>query len=142
MSEFSHYTEEDFQSYFDNNFTGNANLMGKHLQSCELCRKNFQAYSLVWSFAKNELQAERLRIDLACSVADKIFTFREKAPVFERVIYGILICLAIACLFLCLNFLISRSVPTPFIVLIVPFGLYLLLSYKEIKMVSQKFAAL
>ena len=140
MKEFSHYTEEDFQSYFDNSFTGDANSLENHLQECELCSKNFKAYSLVWSFAKNDLKTEPLRIDLAYSVANKVFAVKESKHVFEKVMYGMFICLGIVCLTLCFNYLISNAIPTPFILLIIPFCLYLFLTYKEIKIVAQKFA--
>ena len=78
MKESSHYTDEDFQSYFDNNFAGDVNFLENHLQECELCSKNFKAYSLVWSFAKNDLKTEPLRIDLAYSVANKVFASKRK----------------------------------------------------------------
>jgi len=141
MKEFSHYTEEDIQSYFDNSFAGDVNSLENHLRECELCTKNFEAYSLVWSFAKNDLQTEPLSIDLAYSVTNKVFAPKEHKPVFEKAMYGIFICLGILCLSLCFKYLISSSISTPFILLAIPFGIYLWLNYKEIKIVKQKFAS-
>ncbi len=140
MKELNHCTEEDFQSYFDNSFTGDVNSLENHLQECELCSKNFKAYSLVWSFAKNDLQTEPLRIDLAYCVANKVFAIKESKAVFEKVMYAIFICLGIVFLFLCFNYFIAHSIPTPFILLAIPVGLYLWLNYKEIKIIEQKFA--
>jgi hypothetical protein len=140
MKEFNHYTEEDFQSYFDNSFAGDTNLLENHLRECERCSKTFEAYSLVWSFAKNDLKTDPLKINLAHVVANKVFAVKERKPVFEKVMYGMLICLGIVCLFLCFNYLISRAMPALFILLIIPFCLYLLLTYKEISIVNRKFA--
>jgi hypothetical protein len=140
MKEFTHYTEEDLQGYFDRNFAGDITALENHLQECELCSKNFEAYSMVWSFAKNDLKIEPLRINLANTVANKVFAAKESYPVFEKVMYGIFICLGIVCLYLCFNYLFSHSIPTPFILLTIPFCLYLLLTYKEIRIVNKKFA--
>ena len=41
MKEFSHYTDEDFQNYFDNNLAAEVNLEN-HLLECELCSKNLR----------------------------------------------------------------------------------------------------
>jgi hypothetical protein len=139
MKEFSHFTEEDFQSYFDKSFADDTNALENHLRECALCSKTFKAYSLVWSFAKNDLQTEPLRIDLAAVVASKAFAVEERKPVVEKLMYGMLICLGIISLSLCFNYLISRSMPTPFILLTIPFCLYLLLTYKEISIVNRKF---
>ena len=140
MKAYSHYKEEDFQNYFDNHFTGDRAQLENHLLDCERCSKNFQAYASVWSFTKKELKTEPLSIDLAYVVANRVFAAREIKPVYETIFYGILIGLAIACLYLCISNLIFNSMPIPFLLLIIPLGLYLLLSYKEIKMVNQKFA--
>ena len=139
MKGFSHYTEEDFQSYFDRNFAGDVTSLENHLKGCELCSKNFEAYSSVWSFAKNALKIESLRIDLAHAVANKVFAAKESIRFFEKVMYGMFICLGIVCLYLCFNYLFSHSIPTPFILLTIPFCLYFLLAYKEIRIVNKKF---
>jgi len=141
MKEFRHYTEEDLQSYFDNAFTGDVNVLENHLGECEICRKNFKAYSLIWSFAKNDLKTSPLGIDLASAVASKIFVVKESKAVFEKVMVAIFLCLGIVCVFWCFYYLISNSIPTPFILLLIPFCLYLLLTYKEIRIVNRKFAA-
>jgi hypothetical protein len=141
MKEFSHYSEEDFQSYLDGSYGGDGNALENHLLECEPCNKNFKAYSLIWLFAKNDLKTEPLRIDLAYSVANKIFAAKESKPVFEKFMYGLLICLGIVSLFLYFNYLIAYPVPTPFLLLIIPVGGYLWLNYKEIKIVEQKFAS-
>lgn len=140
MKEFNHFTEEDFQSYFDKSFTGDVKVFENHLHACELCNKNFEAYSLVWSFAKNDLQTEPLRMDLAYTVANKVFAVKESNPVFDKVMYGLLICLGLLCLVLCFKFFISSSMPTPFILLAIPIGLFLWVNYKEIKIVQEKVA--
>ena len=43
MKEPGHYTDEDFQSYFDNTFTGNVSSLESHIKECELCSKKFKA---------------------------------------------------------------------------------------------------
>lgn len=140
MEEFNHFTEEDFQSYFDKSFTGDVKFFKNHLHECELCNKSFEAYSLVWSFAKNDLQVEPLRMDLAYAVANKVFAVQESKPVFEKVMYGLFISLGLVCLGLCFKFFISSSMPAPFILLAIPVGLFLWVNYKEIKIVQKKFA--
>jgi hypothetical protein len=141
MKEFSHYTDEDFQNYFDKSFTGDVKFFENHLRECELCNKNFEVYSLVWLFAKNDLQTEPLRMDLAYAVANKVFAIKESKPVFEKVMYGLLICLGLVSLSLCFNFLLSSSIPTPFILLAIPVGLFLWVNYKEVTIIEQRFAA-
>jgi hypothetical protein len=140
MKEFNHYSGEDFQNYLDNNFTGDTGTFKNHLKECESCFTDFKAWSLVWSFAKNDLKTEPLRIDLAYVVANKVFPVRDSKRVFEKVMYGMIICLGIVCLFVCVNFLISHSIPAPFILLIIPICLYLLITYKEISIIDQKFS--
>jgi len=140
MKEFNHYTEEDFQSYFDNNFAGDVKSFENHLQQCEHCNKIFETYSLVWSFAKNDFQIKRLGIDLAYSVANKVYGVKERKAVFERVMYAIFICLGCVCLFFCVKHLVSSSMPVPFILLTIHIGLFLWVNYKEVKIVEQKFA--
>jgi hypothetical protein len=140
MKEFSHFTEEEFQNYLDKNFTGDIRSFESHLHECELCNKEFKAYSYVWSFAKNDLQVEPLRMDLAFAVASKIFAVRKNIPVFEKVMYGLLISLGLACLVLCFRFFVSFSMPTSFILFAIPLSLFLWVNYKEIKIVREKFA--
>jgi len=140
MKESTHYTEEDFQNYFDNNFTGDVKSFKGHLQQCEHCNKIFETYSLVWSFTKNDLQVKRLRIDLASTVTNKIFAIKERNTIFfERALYTISICLGTVCLFFCFKNLLSSSMPVPFIVLAIHLGLFLWVNYKEVKTVEQKF---
>jgi hypothetical protein len=140
MKNCRHYTDEDFQNYLDNTFTGNISSLENHIQECELCSKNLEAYSLVWSFSKSNLQTKPLGIDLAYSVTNKVFSVKENKHVFEKVMYGILICLVIVCLALCLRFLLSSSIPVSFILLTIPVGLFLWVNYKEIKIVQKKIA--
>ena len=139
MKEPGHYTDEDFQSYFDNTFTGNVSALESHVKECEFCSKKFKAYSVVWSFAKNDLKTKSLRIDLSYLVADKVFSVKENRYVFDKVMYGILICLEIVCLPLCLKFLLSLPIPSSFILMIVPVALFLWMSYREIRMFQKKF---
>lgn len=73
MKNINHYSEEDFQNYFDKTFTGDVKSFEQHLEECEFCSDTFHSYSRVWSFAKKEMKSEKLRIDLASVVAVRIF---------------------------------------------------------------------
>ena len=140
MKEPDHYTDEDIQSYHENTFTGNVSSLETHIQECELCSKKVKAYSAVWSFAKNDLKTEPLRIDLAYAVADKVFPVKQYAYVFEKILYGALICLGIVCLSLCLKYMLSTSIPPSYILQGIPVGLFLWVSYMEIKIINKKLA--
>ena len=102
MKELGHYTDEDLQSYFDNTYTGNVSALENHVKECEHCSKQFNAYSMVWAFAKNKLEIESLRFDLFYSVANKVFSVKKERHVLDKVMYGILICLLTVCLFVSL----------------------------------------
>lgn len=140
MNELSHYTEEDFQNFFLKNFEGDVNSLENHLRECERCNENFKAYSSIWSFAKNDLKVDTLKVDLAYTVAFKVFAAKERQSAFEKVMYGMLVTLLIALLSFCVKYLLSNALPTPFVLLLIPFGLFLWVSYKEMKIVQRKFA--
>jgi hypothetical protein len=139
MKESSHYTEEDFQNYLDNNFAGDVKFFEYHLQQCEYCSKIFETYSLVWSFTKNDLQIKGLEIDLAYSVANKVYAVKERKT-FERVMYAIFTGLGSVCLYFCFKDLVSSLMPVPFILLTIHLGLFLWVNYKEVRTVERKFA--
>ena len=140
MNELKHYSEEEFQSYFDHSFTDDLRSFEQHIKVCDSCSETFKAYSLVWSFAKNELKTESLKIDLANTVTNMVFIKKESKPVFDKLIYGMIFCLALACLYLSIHYLLSNSIPAVFALLIIPFVLHLLLTYKEISMLIRKFS--
>jgi hypothetical protein len=141
MKESTHYREEDFQNYLDNNFAGDVNSFENHLQQCAYCNKIFKTYSLVWSFAKDDLQIEQLGIDLAFSVTNKVYAAKERNTILERVMYAIFIYLGGVCLFFCFKHLISSAMPVPLILLMIHLTFFLWVNYKEVKTVEKKFTS-
>jgi hypothetical protein len=140
MNELNHYSEEDFQNYFDKSFEGDVIAMESHVRECERCNESFKAYSAIWAFANNDLKVESLKIDLAYTVANKVFEVKESQSAFEKVMYGMLVTLMVALLYLCFKHLASSAFPTAAILLLIPFALFLWVNYKEIKILQQKFA--
>ena len=140
MNKTEHYTEDDFQNYLDHHFTGDRNEMESHLQDCELCHEKYQAYHAVWTFARYDLGTDQLGIDLAKVVANKVFVNKERKNIFELLMYGLFICIVMACLYVSFEYLSSLSIPFSSILCLIPLFLYFILSYKEIQIVHRKFA--
>ena len=139
MEQTKHFTEEELQSYFDNSFTESPQFK-EHLKSCNQCSKSLQAYSLVWSFVKNYLTTESLKINLTASVVEKVFPKKKSRFAFEIILNGVFFLLILVCLLICFNFLFMNSVPIIKILLfLIPLILYFLLSLKEVKIVHDKF---
>lgn len=139
MNQADHYTEEDLQNYIQGSFEGDAKAVEAHLQVCERCNESYKAYSSVWNFMMNDLQVENLKIDLVRSVADRAFKPKKKSSAMETTLYGSIVSLIIALLFLCLKSLLASSVPVPFLLFLFPAALFLWINFKEIRMVQEKY---
>lgn len=139
MKNINHYSEEDFQNYFDKTFTGDIKSFEQHLEECEFCSDTFNSYSRVWSFAKKEMKSEKLRIDLASVVAVRIFEKKNRKSFLDQFLYGLLCCLAICCFYLIIKNLYATSISPVLVFLIIPLFLNFLMSYKEATILNRKY---
>lgn len=133
-----HYSDEDFQFFLDHPADFDKEAFDQHIELCDDCRLNYKAYVALWSFVHDNIVTEPLKIDLAKVVADKIFIKEVQTQFTEKIMYGLLISLGVVCLLLCIHYLITLGMPVAFIWLLIPCGMYLWLSYEEIKRVGRK----
>ncbi len=136
----THYSDEEFQDYFDGCLAADADELKDHLRDCESCRQNFEAYSAVWTFFQYDLQAPALRIDLAHSVTE-VFRTKERNTHLEKIIYGTFAALCIAGIIWCCSHLVSLSPSGAVALLTIPFVVYVLLTYKEVQLIRRRFSA-
>jgi hypothetical protein len=141
MKKSKHLSEEDFQNYIENSSTTDLKLFNEHIRVCEQCRESFQAYSSVWSFVRNDYKIETLRIDLASTVAGKVFLKKRSNPVSVVILFVTLLLLGTISAFLYFKFIIVQSVPVLFVGLFaIPLIFYFWLSLKEMNIIRNKFA--
>ena len=138
MNETIHYHEEDFQNYLENSLEGNAAAFESHIKECPSCSANLEAYSQVWSFIKNDVKIEDLKIDLAKSVADKVFRIEPRYVVADNAMYALVLALGFISITFCLQYLASLSIPKGFILLIIPGCLYFWVSMEEVKALNKR----
>ena len=131
MNPTGHYTDEDFQSYCDGIFTGDAVLLRHHVQNCVACAMSLQAYQTIGAFAKEAWEIKPLEIDLAAAVTQKVFREKRESLVGEKILYWMFACLAPAVLLFCLRYLSTHIAPGVLLLLLIPVAGYLLLSVKE-----------
>lgn len=138
MNEPAHYTDEDFQRYFDGALSDSDAFLA-HVQSCPSCRKSYDAYAATWS-AISIAETEALSFDLADAVAERIFRPQPAAfverPVerfLETGLYALLACLAIVCVFACSRELSRQALPAEWMLLLIPAAVYAALLMKEIR---------
>lgn len=131
MNKAPHYTDEDFQAYCDGQFLGNVAEFSAHIQLCELCRMNLQAYQSIFSFAKDAWPEPSLGIDLVATVNRKIPQTAAKRLSADYILYGVIAVIALTILVLCSATLV-RNVPAGMLcLLMLPFALYFTLSIQE-----------
>lgn len=135
MNPAAHYTDEDFQSYCDGTFTGDAAMLRHHVQNCVACATSLQAYQAIGAFAKETWEIKPLEIDLAAAVTQKVFREKHESLVVEKILYWMFACLAPVVSLFGLRNLSTHTAPGILLMLLIPVAAYLLLSVKEYKII-------
>lgn len=144
MNGANHYTDEDFQSYFEGGLDVAPESFKAHLQACPVCKNNYEAYASTWSFIA-EVKTPPLSVNLAEVVTARIF---DAAPVvrksergrslLEGGLYGLLVCLALGCVAMCIRELMRHLLPLPWLLLLLPVLLYAGLLGKEVDAINSR----
>ena len=141
MENTSHLTEDQLQEYFDDSCElAEKTIIASHLQYCTTCTEEFERIKSIDRILKYEYMVAPLSINLSERVADMVFKEEKKpADISDKLL---LILLAIVCLsgtfYYLRHFIVNSSVVIA-LLLLLPVILYIMISYKEIKILNHKF---
>ena len=102
----NHLTDDQIQNYLDNINSENIIEIKNHLQDCERCRTNLNAYEQIYSIISNEVELPEMSGNFAAATISRIEKTNEKKwNIFENMIVSVMFAVSLIISIYFLDFL-------------------------------------